>query len=365
MKSNSARLPVALLSLALLALAAPRLREQVQLYGQVDSLLFQGTASLNQGRIDDAERAWQTAAQLSPRNPTVQHALGALYLSSGRWPEARMALNRYADLAPTEPHALCDLAERELSTGSLNLLEPASLDAARAAILEPTCLRALTTAANAWLARGDTRRGITYLRRVAVLDPGNPSHRLRLGKLLLRAQRIAEATAVASQLVNRYPGWSAAVGLLGDCYAEAAPLSDEGRRAEPTLVRAVQLDPLNADAQAALGRLVLRRGRTPEAVKYLEAARELGATDLSIAFNLGRAYRQLGRPADAAQAEKEFTRRSRVENELGELEKRLATSPRDAGVLARLLQLSRELGDPARVARYQRLAAPGGPGGTP
>jgi len=357
MKASPARLSVAVTSLLLVVLAAPRLREQVREHGEVDSLLFQGTVDLNQGRIDDAERAWQSAARLAPKNPTVQHALGALYLSVGRWDDARLALNRFADLAPGEPHSLCELAERELNAGSFELLMPASMDATRAARLEPTCLRAQTTAANAWLARGDTRRGIEHLRQAADLDRRSPSMRLRLGRLLLRSQRIAEATTVASQLVERYPGWSATVVLLGECYAQQAPGSQEGRLAEPTLRQAVQLDPLNGEAHAEIGRLLISQGRPEAAVRHLLAARELGVTDLSVVFNLGRAYRSLGQAAAADRAEAEFRWRRKRESELGALEKQLAASPQDAVVLARLTRLARELGDQERLARYRRLTA--------
>lgn len=357
MKASPVRLSVVLVSLVVLALAAPSLREQVRLYGEVDGLLALGAANLNQGRIDDAERAWTRAAQLAPRNPTVQHALGSLYLASGRWDAARQALHRFADLAPEEPHALCELAEQELNTGSLRLLEPASWDAARAAALEPTCLRAQLAAANAWLARGDDRRGIRYLQRAAALDPGTPAHRVRMVRLLLRSQRLPEAIRTASELSRKYPGSSAAWGVLGECYAQCPPDSPEGRQAAAVLLQAVRLDPLNGAAHASLGRLLVTRGMPGAALPHLEAARELGSSDVSLLFNLGRAYRATGRVAEASRVEAEFQRLNAIESELAALEKRLAVNPDEPGALERLLRLAEALHDPGRRERYRRLVA--------
>jgi Flp pilus assembly protein TadD len=211
-------------------------------------------------------------------------------------------------------------------------------------------------AANAWLAKGDTRRGIEHLRRVVRLEPGDPASALRLGKLLLRNQRLGEATEVAERLAARYPAMSEVLALQGACYRQHPPESEKARRAEGAFVRALELDPLNGEAHAGLGLHQLVQGRPGPAVRYLEAAQLLNVRDVSLPFNLGRAYRALGRAREAAKAEAEFAARSRVETELMALEKRLATSPTDAITLNRLIELSSRINDPERAARYRRWA---------
>jgi len=356
MKARAHRPIVALACLAVLALASPILRAQIQFFGEVDRHLYRGTVLLQRGQEEEAEREWILAARLAPYSPTAHHALGSLYLAKGRWSEARTELHRLADLDPSEPHVLCVLAERELNSATLPLLELAAVDAARAAILEPMCRRAQLTAANAWLAKGDSRRGIEYLRRVVLMEPEHPAVALRLGRLLLRNQRLSEATEAADQLVRRYPGMSEALSLQGACYRQHPPGSVQATSAESTLLRALQLDPLNGEAHAALGLLQAADGRPGDACRYLEAARLLKVRDLAVLFNLGKGYRSLGRLAEAGKVEAEFARRSSQETEIAALEKRLAVSPRDRETLARLIQLTSEADDPERRDRYLRLA---------
>src|SRR5688500_18719666 len=111
------------------AAVAPGLQARVARTMEAQQRLYKGAELLTRGHTEEAERLWQEAARLAPRNPNVHRTLGALYLSQGRLADARATLNRLADVAPREPHSLCELAEREYESGSLSLLSAAAEDA--------------------------------------------------------------------------------------------------------------------------------------------------------------------------------------------------------------------------------------------
>src|SRR5205823_3214480 len=163
----------------------------------------------------------------APSNPTVYRALGTLYLHQGRLPEARTALLRLAALSPSEPHALCGLAEAELQAGPTALLEAAAEDGARAAALEPACVRAQTVAGNAWISKGDLRRGLGYLRSAVRLNPADVPLTLHFARTLLDAQQLDEAAGVAQELTRRYPGFAEGYVLLATCYGGYPPGSPQ------------------------------------------------------------------------------------------------------------------------------------------
>lgn len=283
-------------------------------------------------------------------------------MRQGRLNEARDALHRLADVAPREPHALCELAETELRSGQAALLEPAALDGSRAAALEPDCVRAQTVAGNAWLTRGDSRRAVEHLRRAVKLNPSDLPLTLHLAKTLLDAQRTAEAADLARGLVRRYPGFAEGYYLLATCYETYPPQSAEFRSVAEHLAKALTLEPTYARAQARTGYHLLAAGDARRALRHLEAARLLAPRDGSILFDLSRAYLALGRRAEAARVRQEFERGSALENEAAALEKRLLLDPRNERLYQRLEVVSRALGDPERVARARRRAAPGGTG---
>src|SRR5207245_1540993 len=141
------------------------------------------------------------------------------------------ALNRLADLAPAEPHSLCELAEAELQAGPAALLDAAAADGARAAVLEPGCVRAQTAAGNAWITKGDARRAIPYLRRAVLLKPADLPLSLHLARVLLDAQQPEAAARIGEELTRRYPGLADGYVLLATCYETYPPESHEFARA--------------------------------------------------------------------------------------------------------------------------------------
>lgn len=349
-----------ILALALLGLVlaiVPWVRERISRSLEAEGYVNLGTAALERGGVREAEAAWLQAGRLASNNPNVYRALGSLYLSQNRWAEARSALNRLADLAPQEPHALCELAEAELRSGSAQLLVAAAIDGERAAKLEPDCIRAQTVAGNAWLSRGDERRTVLFLRRAVRLKPADVPLALHFGRVLLTFRRPEEAAAVGRDLAHRFPGCAEGYALQGESYLAYAPRSPELRQAANLFQRALNLDPLYEVARARLGHLLLERGETKAALQQLECARLLAPRDTSVMFDLARAYRRADRTADAVATEREFSHWNGLETQASELERRLLLEPGRDDLLQSLEAVTRQLGDPQRLERARQRAA--------
>jgi tetratricopeptide (TPR) repeat protein len=63
--------------------------------------------------------------------------------------------------------------------------------------------------------------------------------------------------------------------------------------------RAVELDPQDASAHFAQGEALVAKGKLPDAIRELEAARDLAPEIYKIRWALFRAYTAMGRTADA------------------------------------------------------------------
>jgi tetratricopeptide (TPR) repeat protein len=348
---------VLLAILAAVAALAPFLSRRVVRSMAAGTRLESGAALLAVGDATGAERDWRDAARIAPGDPNVYRALGALYLAQGRLPEARTTLHRLAAVAPREPHTLCELAEVELRARTVPLLQAAAEDGDRAAALEPECVRARTVAGNAWIERGDLRRGVDHLRAAVRLNPADVPLALHLTRSLLEAQQVEEAAQAAEGLTRRYPGHAAGYVLLGVVYQLYPPASPQGRSVRAVLERAVRLDPTNALAQAQLGHVLLNVGEPAAAVRYLQAARYLNPAKSSTLFDLSRAYAATGRPAQAERLARTYRQRSALENEVAMAEKRLVVQPAEVTTMLRLATLHEALGEAATAARYRHQAA--------
>jgi tetratricopeptide (TPR) repeat protein len=350
-RRSSVRRVLLFAALGVVAALAPWAQGRVRTSLEAGRHLERGAELLNRGDAAGAEQEWRAAAQIAPANPNAGRALGTLLQSQGRLDEAREVLLRLAEAAPREPHVLCELADAELRSGTMKLLEAAAADGERAAGLEPDCLRAQTVAGNAWTSRGDPVRGASFLRRAVQLNPADVPLALRLAEVLLDAQLRDDAARTALDLTRRYPGYAGGYLLLARCYRGYPPGSAEARGIGPALRTAVQLDPTDAEAQAQLARHLLGAGDAAAAVRHLEASRLLNPRRAGTLFDLGRVYQAVGRHAEAERMIQAFRRRTDLEAEADSLEKRLLFEPTNEALFRRLKVVTTALEDPARLAR--------------
>ncbi|HEX9670429.1 MAG TPA: sulfatase-like hydrolase/transferase, partial [Thermoanaerobaculia bacterium] len=202
------------------------------------------------------------------------------------------------------------LEQRSRLTAAQEALEQGGVDAALAIFeevlaAEPDNRFALSRSGVALLRRGDLERAIPRLERAARADPLAAETRSALAEALTLAGRDQEAIALWTVIVSQQPRWATAWSNLGTSLGRAGRGGDAVRALE----RALELEPADPDRlarlafarhaagdregairdlrllaerlgaerfphRAALGLLLLRAGRAPEARRWLAASRD-------------------------------------------------------------------------------------------
>jgi len=124
-----------------------------------------------------------------PRDLAVHRALADGHARAGRYPAARRAYEALLALAPSDAHALNNLAHV-----LLRLRDPGALAVAERALASaPGTPHVLGTAGWAAWHAGQTERALQLLRDARLRDPANPSTRYYLATVLAATSRQAEA----------------------------------------------------------------------------------------------------------------------------------------------------------------------------
>ncbi|MEZ5330849.1 MAG: tetratricopeptide repeat protein [Thermoanaerobaculia bacterium] len=183
--------------------------------------------------------------------------------------------------------------------------------------------------------RGRLELALVELRQALRMEPDRIYARLDIADLLTRLGRPEEAREEIASLLEERPDYPPAVRRLGLLREELGERED----GERLLRRAVELDPLDAESQVALGDLLRRAGRCGEAdVAYGEAL----ALDEGLAGAVTGRARCLLRSGEAERA-------------VADLEAFLPVAPEAQGprlLLARLLAFS---GTPEAALRAEEL----------
>jgi tetratricopeptide (TPR) repeat protein len=145
------------------------------------------TARRNQD-YDSAIRLWQSVVACAPHNPRAYENLSRPLIEAGRLEEARAALARVLELAPSAL-AYNNLAAIDMDAGRL---DAAIATLSRAVVLEPGYDMTHANLGNCYLRRGEPERARPHFERaLARLD--SPYARRGLGLALLELGRPAEA----------------------------------------------------------------------------------------------------------------------------------------------------------------------------
>jgi tetratricopeptide (TPR) repeat protein len=220
-----------------------------------------GNALKSRGRFDDAAAAYQRSLDLRPDHPDLLSNLGTVLTALGRVDEARTALEAALRIRPDFAAAHFNLGNLELAHGNLD-----------AAVASYECLLALSPG------HADGHRG-----RAAAL------HRAGRSEDALEAYR-----AAIVQLPDDAVFHGAQAELLLDL--------DRIEEAQGRLVTALARLPDAPDLHRIQARALRMAGNGPGAVKAVERAIALGASDGGAQLDLGAALRTAGDHAGAIAA---------------------------------------------------------------
>lgn len=278
------------------------------------------------GKYDEAIQAYEAAYKLAPQMTPILLNLGIAYYRAGQFAKAVEVFSRFLARQPntTQARQLYGLSLAALGKDgeALQQLEP-MLDAA------PPDPAVLYTLGLIYLRAGKPGFRAT-LERLAAFPAGLPALHLLQGQAFLRDQefeqaleelkaaeklnpalpRLYYALGLAHQQLGHYKDASAAFAVeasrspqdASPLYYLAFVLEADGNAeaAEPHVRDALKLNPQNPEANALLGKILVKQNKSAEALQPLETAVQQDATDPEKRYLLARAYQQLGRREDAA-----------------------------------------------------------------
>lgn len=176
-----------------------------------------GTWLLNKGRVDEAEQEALTAIRMMPNYAYAYLLLGMIYTKRGEMGRAMPAYHAALEIHPLFVEARIRLG---LAYEQMDLADRALAEYDRVIHDDPRASPAWVFSAAILDRDGRTGEALQRLRRVAPDDPIYDDAQLRLGLLLLKVERWADARQTFAALLSRRPDSRAARHFLEVATAE-------------------------------------------------------------------------------------------------------------------------------------------------
>ncbi len=267
--------------------AETRLRRAAQLLpDSVNVALALGDLYTAYGRHDDAAAQYRQALAWQPDNGLAQDRLAGALLAGGRLEEALAEQLRRLELKPGDRGALLGLAITYRALGRSDDAEAAYRQLLAQTPDDPVTLIAL---GDLYLEQGLAGQAMPQYQRALsnAVDPLVAAQaRDQLGKAYLQLGRIADALAVAEDLIRDQPALARGHLLLGSVY-EAQGDNAAALAAYQRGLREVEA-PLAL--QLRLGELYLRTGQAAEAQRIYDTATKGSPRSVDAFVGLARAH---------------------------------------------------------------------------
>lgn len=253
-------------------------------------------AQYNQQHWAEAASAFASIEQQSPKKSDAQLYQARAMGNLGQFSDAEPVIEAY-----TAAHSASPEGWRELAFIRFKLHKPtASLEAyAQAAKLSQRTAADLVISAQDYLLMMDTLSAAQALEDALKLQPGDLEATYQLARVRYKQGRMPEAIAGFQQVLQRDPSRIKALENLGLSFERSGDLE----QALAAYQRAVDLDrtaPSHSDRPYLyLGTLLVKLGRSPEALPVLTRGIELNPKSGPLHAELGKAYVALKDPARA------------------------------------------------------------------
>lgn len=326
---------------------------RVERVNAISAHLEHAANDLNLGKSRQAEAEWAAALRLDPNNAGIYNLIAQHDMHAGQWLAALGALARVKTLAPNTPALYSRLAACYLR---LNDEQDAYRMANEQLKREPDSIAALGAAEYLAGKKGDQKRRLSLLRRMAAVARDDREILHLLEEALLSAQNYAEMKPALQRSLQLDPSDAEAYNLLGEMYLAQAADSATAGRAAAAFKRSLQINPVNAGARLGLGRADLLIGSPKDAVFQLQEAARLSPNVGQVYFQLARAYQLAGLPKQAIAAQVRFHVLEQIATDAVGLQARTAVHPRDWRYPMELGRLYLRTGETAQAIRYLRHA---------
>ena len=241
----------------------------------------------------------------SPDSLQARQLLGVSLVELGRDAEAMPHLERALGVDPADAAVLYSLGFAYLRLGKLaelrdiiNRLSESTAGAAASRLLNGQAL----------LAGFEFERALVELEAAEQLKPDLPRLSYSLGLAYLKLGRNKDAITKFEKELSRTPRDFSTLYYLAYLYEAENQLD----AAQARLAVALTLEPQSAEANALVGKILIRQGKRAEALVPLQKAVENAPLDPEKRYQLARLYQQLGRRQEA---EREFAEVQRLKSE--------------------------------------------------
>lgn len=254
-----------------------------------------GRIKLANGELDAAQREFERALVLDPRNAEALLNIGQVHLAAGRTDLAQRAAERALQVDPNSVGALAQLAEVRRDLGELDV---AIRLYGQALALDDSQPRLFLGLGDALQRAGRYEAAEQAFVRTLQLDPDSFQAHYNLGVTYTQLGRTEDAVlhyTTALEKGDRHPLSAFAWNNLGALHADASRLDE----ALAAYERAAAASPAHLESRFNAAMIRVERGDMVEAVTLLEQAAQIAPTHELVQTQLGLAYLRAERVEEA------------------------------------------------------------------
>jgi Flp pilus assembly protein TadD len=291
--------------------AIANLKQAVEKPPFPDAAYYLGYAYFKHGDLEDAEKWFRQAAELTPYDSRVEYQLGLVYRKEGKDEEAKQAMALSSDQR-----------KRDSSVSKLRLecaqkLDSGSREDAHAVcdqLYDPDNAENLAALGTLYGQHGDAEAALKPLRRAAELEPHSPQMQYNLALAYYQLGRLEEARAPLATALERWPDifqlnflYGAVLAKLG----EDLPAYQMLRHAHELNQQDVPASDLLFLTALGLARKEQKAHHYTESLRYLEEIARLKPHEPEPHRTMAEIYKTTGRPVEALKEQKEAERLAR------------------------------------------------------
>ncbi len=251
-----------------------------------------GIAYYRAARFEEAVAVFEQILMSAPDLLQARQLLGLAFVELGRDGDALPHLQRALITTPDDPAILYSLGLAYLRLG-----KPEMRDIINRLSQSPTGIAAAyLLKGQALLASFEFERAVTELEMAARLNTNLPRLQYSLGLAYLKLGRNQEAITCFEKELSRTPRDFSTLYFLAYLHEADGNLIAALARLDAGL----KLEPQSAEGNSLLGKILIKQGKSAEALIPLQKAVAQDPHDPDKRYMLARVYQQLGRGEDAA-----------------------------------------------------------------
>ncbi len=288
--------------------------------------LAAGQKYFDSGQVAPAVEEWRRVVELSPQNVEAWQSLGQAYVRLNDWKNAYDALQHVEKLDSSRVGLYSGLAA---AAAKLQDNEAARRYAEMELKRDADARDALRVMVKVLELQGDEEARLTYLQRLAKLEPENVDTLILLSDSLIGLNHYEEARPFIERLLSIDPTLGAAYSMRGVVEYESGGDAQSLGAARRDLEKALQINANDSVSRLYLGKVLLRAREPKKAIENLQIVGQSPTANPVYLFEMGNAHRQLGQPAEAQKWLRRFEEVQKQNTRVASLRQRYANNPQD------------------------------------